>query len=145
MADDLTQAIQGHQTQRAPTPARAWGAVHTYQLPSGNVARLKRPAVLALAAKGHNPVSQAVMLELYDRKAQPATDVEKLAQITANSQKYLEVLALAFVEPKLVIDRDPDYDAGEIGPHDLDDGDLLWIYWTFIEGVAAHFAQFRLD
>jgi hypothetical protein len=144
MTDDLNSAIEAHTSQQKPTPAREWGKAQAYQLPSGNIARLKRPAVLALARNGHNPVSNAVLLELYDRKDQPKTPDEKLEQIKANSQKYLEVLALTFVEPRLVIDREPNYDNGEIGPQDVDDGDLLWIYWVFIEGTAAAFATFRI-
>jgi hypothetical protein len=144
MTDNLDSAIQAHTSQQKPTPAKEWGKVHAYLLPSGNIARLKRPSVLALASNGHNPVSMAVMLELYSKKDQPQTDDEKLVQIKATSRKYLEVLALTFVEPKLVIDKEPNYDNGEIGPADLDDGDLMWVYWTFIEGVAAQFAAFRI-
>lgn len=132
-------------SQAQPTPAREWGKAHLYTLPSGNVARLKRPAVLALASNGHNPVSAKVMLEIYSTKEQPKTDEEKLAQIKTNSQRYLEVLALTFIEPKLVIDREPDYDAGEIGPGDLSDTDLLWVYWTFVEGDAKATAAFRVE
>lgn len=135
----MTEPIQ-------PTPARAWTQAHVYELPSGHLARLKQPALLALIGTGAgNPISDAALLKMRGGSQVPdlRSDTEKLQSIKDNSKVYLEAAALAFVEPRLVLDHAPDYDAGEIGPSDISDRDLLFVYWNFVMGVAADVAEFR--
>lgn len=133
-----------------PTPAVVWSQArrvgHLVRLPgSGNVARLRRPTLTALAATTNgvpNPLSDAVMRLL--AAAPPKTEGERMAAFRTNNRGMLEVAALCFVEPVLVLDREPDPEAGEIGPLDLTDLDISWLYFSWVEGDAASVAPFRV-
>lgn len=112
----------------------------------GNIARLRRPSLTALAATTNgvpNPLSDAVIKLL---TATPAkSDSERLAAFLSNNRGMLEVAALCFISPVLVLDRAPNYEAGEIGPHDLTDLDISWIYFSWVEGDAAGVMPFRVS
>jgi hypothetical protein len=127
------------------TPASTWNANGLYRLPSGNVARLRRPGLLALAGQGTipNPISAEVLRRITTDEPAPQTDEERDRIIRTNSKAYLEVAALALVEPRLIVDREPDHAASEIGPADLSDDDLLWIFYTFVQG-GEHATAFRV-
>jgi len=128
-----------------PTPAADWGA-HLYTLPSGKVARLRRPSLLAMIARGSlpNPVA-AKLHRLLTSDDVPTSDEERLAQYAKTADTLVEIASLAFVEPRLILDRAPDYGNGEIGPFDLADRDLTWIYYTLTQGADDESAPFRLD
>lgn len=131
-----------------PTNARAWRerrrAGELYTLPgSGLVARLRRPNLYALAATANgvpNGLSEAVLKLMSSRP--PASDAERVENVRRNSRAFLEVAALCLVEPPLALDREPTDD--ELGPDDLSNLDLGWLYYTFVEGEAATAAMFRV-
>jgi hypothetical protein len=127
-----------------PTTASAWNGMGLYRLPSGNVAKLKRPGVLAAASisNGRNLISDAVLTRLHTDSAAPQTDEERAAVIRSNGASYAEIAKLCFVEPRIV--DEPDYEAGEIAITDLEDDDLFWIFFDFVNGGAAHAATFRV-
>lgn len=128
-----------------PTPASEWNKTGLYQMPSGNVAKLRRPGVLATAAasNGRNLVTDAALLKLKIDGAAPTTDAERAAIIRANCEAYCEVARLCFVEPRISV-VEPDYAAGEISITDVEDIDLEWVFFEFVHGGAAYAAQFRV-
>lgn len=133
------------------TPALAWKKAREegelYTLPgSGNVARLIRPSLTALVGVTNgvpNPLSKEVMRLL--AAAPPGKAEEALfANIRNNSRAYMEIARMCLVEPRLALDKEPNYERGEIGPNDLADLDYAWIYHSFVEGAAADAAPFRV-
>ena len=137
---------------RTPAPTTVTGASQwrrgqlgeLYTLPGcGYVARLIRPSLTALAASVGgiaNPLSNELLTLAAGRR--PADDAQVLAFYQKNCRAYLEAAALCFIEPRLVLDREPK--EGEIGPGDLTDYDYTWLYYTFIQGDAEALAPFRV-
>lgn len=132
-----------------PTTASAWrqateqGALVT--LPgSGNIARLRKPSLTALAGTSNgvpNPLSSEVLRLM--AAPPPKTDEERLTNVKRNSRAMVEVARLCLVEPKLKIDGEPG--EGEIGPGDLANMDYSFIYYIWVEGSAADAEPFRVD
>jgi hypothetical protein len=132
----------------APTDARQWRrgrqVGELIELPGcGHVARLIRPSLTALAATTGgvpNPLSEKLIQLALGRRA--ANDEQALEYYRRNSRAYVEAAALCFVEPRLVLDREPG--EGEIGPDDLTDLDYTWLYHSFIQGGEQEVAPFRI-
>lgn len=143
---------QGRAVPAGVSPASAWRRMaqegELYRLPgSGLVMRLKRPGLTALARKvGHipNPLSREV-LRLMSAAEKPAGEDAAVESFQRSAQAYGEAFALCAVEPKVILDREPNYEAGEISINDVPDQDLVWVYWTFLEGDAAISGTFRVD
>ncbi len=158
----------------APTPASQWRRQRQegdlIRLPgSGNVARMVRPNLLALASTSNgvpNPLSARVLRLM---AAPPARDdKERVENVKRNALACLEIAALCLIEPRLVFgwrcanghrsvehpetcptckatDWTPiDPGEGEIGPQDLTNLDLSWIYYGWVEGAASEVAPFRV-
>lgn len=127
----------------SPTPADQWQQDDLIRLPSGPVARMKRPALMTLASRGMipNPYLDPIRKLLAGRNGSGNTDEERWKIFDENYQAYLGVAQLALIEPRLVTDRDPG--PGEIGPQHLSDQDLLWIYFNYTEGDDSVIATFR--
>lgn len=156
----MTNGLNGAQQQAVAsevtvTSASDWAAKTNvgfkYRLPgSGNVARLKRPSLLAMAARGTsipNPLSAEVLRYLTD-KGDPLGewDEEKRNEVyVKNAIAFVHIAVLCFVEPKIVTDRIPNYDKGEIGPEQLSDLDYQWITFSFVEGSVERTDPFRID
>jgi hypothetical protein len=140
------------ETLTAATPASAWRRQaqegELYTLPgSGNVARLRRPSLMALlSGAGHvpNPLSDAV-LRFMAVADDAKTEAQKLEAYQRNVRVFVEIAKLCMVEPRLAIGRPPDYDAGEIAPDDLHDRDLLFIYYDVCQGPARALTEFRIQ
>lgn len=129
------------------TPAHAWNLEGLYELPSGNIARLKRPGVLALASmsNGHNLISDAVLSRVNEAADAPTTPEERAAVIRRNGAVYSAVARLVFVAPRIVPEGvEPKYEAGEIAIGDLTDDDLYFAYYTIAQGDARSVAPFRV-
>lgn len=134
------------------TPAREWNNARgeLYRLPgSGNIARLRRPSLSAMAARvGQipNPLTAEVMrfLAVVDTTTRP-TPEQQIESYCKNVLAYLHIAQLVFVEPRFVLKDDPNYDAGEIGPHDLTDADYVWIWSKLIYGEAGELRPFRVN
>jgi hypothetical protein len=132
----------------APTSAAEWRRTRIegelIRLPgSGNVARLRRPSLTAMAATTNgvpNPLSHEVMRLLASAPA--ATEAERIENVKRNSRGMVEVAALCLVEPRLRLVGDPL--EGEIAPEDLSDYDLSFLYYTWVEGAASDVAPFRV-
>lgn len=135
-------------TPESPTTASAWAAAaagELYRLPGcGHVARLRRPSLVALAAGPGipNPILRLLALEGITERS---SEAEKLSAYQKQALAFVQVAQLAFVEPRLVIDRAPDVAASEIGPEHLTDRDLIWIYYDLVGGSAASVVPFRLS
>lgn len=132
-----------------PTPASAWArAAETgelYTLPgSGHVARCQQISLVALAA-GPGVPNPILRLLAVEGTIEKQSDQEKIDAYKRQARAFLEVAALALVEPTLVLDRAPDLAKGEIGPQHLTDQDLLWIYYDLVGGRAKRLATFRAD
>ena len=129
-----------------PTPASAWAQAaegELYTLPgSGHIARLRQVSLVALAA-GPGVPNPILRLLAVEGTVDKETDQEKMDAYKRQARAFLEVAALALVEPRLVLDREPDPAKGEIGPQHLADQDLLWIYYDLVGGRAARLATFR--
>lgn len=134
-------------TNLIPTPAAEWRRAaidgEVYTLPgSGRNARLRTVSLLALAARAGtvpNPLAHQV-LKLEGVSRTPKNEQEQITNYREFAAGYAEVAKLCFVEPRVV--DEPNYDAGEIAPADLTEHDLIWLYGTFVKGVADDRARF---
>lgn len=125
------------------TPAAKWKrTTETVQLPSGNIAELKRPNTISLIMEDDNIPDQLTNFVLGKINGGPD------GTINAENRKPVMQLARlvakeAFVNPRIV-EGEPDYDAGEIAITDVDDFDLFAVLeWavsaggSFRSGAAA--------
>ena len=110
---------------------------------SGNIARLRKPSLFALAATS-NGVPNPLSYEVMRLQASPpaASEDERIEAVRQNGRGYVEVAALCLIEPRLKLVGEPG--EGEISPEDLADFDLWWIYNVWVEGAAADVAPFRV-
>lgn len=124
----------------APTPADAWGAADLCRLPSGHVARLRRPALMAMAVGGMitNPYLQRMLAG----RDVALDDAARWKTYAENARGFLACAELCLVEPRLALDRPPE--AGEIRPEQLSDADLLWLYFSYASGGDEQVAPFRV-
>lgn len=129
-------------TPTATTPAEQWGAAELYRLPSGHVARLRRPALLAMAVGGliGNPYLRRFLVGR-DSPAQPSEE-QNWHIYEENARGFLACAELCLIEPRLAVDRPAQ--AGEIRPEQLSDADLQWLYFSFAQGGAEQVAPFRV-
>ncbi len=142
--------MQKGKTPASVTAARDWRKSsqqgELYTLPGcGNVARLRRPSLMAMAAKGTvpNALSNDVMKLLAVVEENPTAD-RQIQIYGEQAQAFKEIAALSLVEPRLVLDREPDYDKGEITADDLTDQDYVFI-WRFVQGRHEDFNPFRVS
>lgn len=130
------------------TPASEWKARATGEivtLPSGTVVRVRRPSLFALARTGSipNPLAAAVVRFFAVTDETPTTsEQDQIKNYQANADAYTGIAAATVTEPRIIVDRAPDYDAGEIAPEDLSTADLIWIY-RFVEGAVSNDATFQ--
>lgn len=147
-----------------PTPANEWSrtAEGLYRLPgSGNVARLRRVSLIALASAGAipNPLSQDVLryLARQDPQGRIVSEETQVAEYRRNAKAFMQIAQRVLVEPRLWLPAEtasrgkgesapagPDYAAGEIGPEDLADNDYTWIFFSFVGGDANWRETFRV-
>lgn len=119
-----------------------------YRLPgSGATVKLVRPSLTAMVAqqaKAPNRISQRVvqfMSKIGDDDILRKPDqIEK--SYRENTLVFIELAKICLMEPVLVTDRDPDYEAGEIAPTDIPNLDYAWIAYSFIGGEAERLATF---
>lgn len=123
-----------------------------YRLPTSNeLALLRRPGLQAMVGRAGqvpNPLTTEIMrfLAVERDPLKEYTEGEKMAMYERNSQAFVQLAAMCFVEPKVVLDRPADDLAdGEIAPEWIPDYDLAWLVFSFIEGEAASLAKFRVD
>jgi hypothetical protein len=129
--------------------AAAFKKVVTVTLPSGLQADLRRPDPERIIMQNSGIMPASLTGELAatlngKRSAPKAITAEELPQWYT----YIDMMIrAALVWPKIVIDRAPDYDAGEIAQEDLEPQDRAYIYqWAMPQGVRdqlAAAAQFR--
>lgn len=138
---DVAAEEQAAKKPNAPTHAREWKTGGLYQLPSGNIAQLRRPSLLARATmpgKLERKVLRFIALET----PRLVPEDEQLRLYIANSEVYIAVAAATLVSPRLILDREPNYENNEIGPDDLSDRDYTWIYNIYVEGSDAESRDF---
>lgn len=121
-----------------------------YRLPgSGLIAKLRRPGLTGMITRaGHvpNPISGAVLRLLAkqdDPLAKPSED-EMIAAYLDNAEAFQQIAALAFVYPRLVLDREPNRADGEIGPQHVANLDYIFIVYQLVEGYAAKLLPFQI-
>lgn len=132
-----------------PTPAGEFRRAGLYQLPhSGHVVELRWPGMYALALQGEvpNPLAQEVLRLMSGaaggEEGERPSEEELVSRYRKQARASLAVAQRCLVSPRLVLDREPNYEAGEIGPGDLHELDVLWINIHFVhrgpasEGVA---------
>ena len=133
------------------TPAAEWkkrGLGELKTLPSGATVCVKRPSLFAMARAGHvpNPLLEQVLPHLVENEQDGAaamddpelTIEQRTARYRENATIYTAIAAIAVAEPRIILDRAPDYDAGEIAPEDLSVSDLIWIYTYVMNGVEIN-------
>lgn len=135
-----------------PTPAAEFRRGGVWELPhSGNLVELRWPGLYALALQGEipNPLAGAVLRLVSGAAAttgdEPESEDDQVASYRKDAKSFLGVAARCLVHPRLILDREPDYERDEIGPQDLHELDVLWIYAQFVQrGPASeHVAPFR--
>lgn len=116
------------------TPAAGWKRkTEAVQLPSGNVAELKRPNAISLIMEDDNIPDQLTNFVLGRINGTPD------GTIGVENRKPVMMLARlvaqeAFVNPRIV-EGEPDYDNGEISISDVDDFDLFAVLeWAVSAG-----------
>jgi hypothetical protein len=132
-----------------PRSAAAFKKAQTVTLPSGLEVELRRPDAerIIMQNAGILPASlTGEMTSLLNGKRAPRTEIaaDELPQWSV----YIDMMIrAALVWPKIVTDRLPDYEAGEIAQEDLEPQDRAFIYeWTMPQGVRdqlAAAARFR--
>lgn len=132
------------------TPASTWKARATgeiNELPSGAMVRIRRPSILALARTGNipNPLAVAVIRHLVVDEAETITADQQVKSYQDNAMVYASIAAVSLTEPRIILDRIPDYDSGEIAPEDLSTTDLIYIYNYVMGVVIDETANFRAD
>lgn len=132
------------------TPAATFKAGALYRLPgSGHVVRLRVPSLYSLITVGEvpNPLRDEVTRLLTASGPTKQEDPDARHEITRkNARTFIEIAARCLVEPRLVLDHEPNYSAGEIGPADLHDLDYDWIFFDFARRGAddPEVARFRV-
>jgi len=136
------------------TSPRAWRSKRRgepVQLPSGNVARLRRVELYEIAATGSIPDSLSALVGEVVAATETGTtpddealraDVSRKVSLEDLAQMVARVVPLVFAEPRVVVaPRQPDYDAGEIALEDVDWDDRLFAFnWAMAEvGLVADF------
>jgi hypothetical protein len=123
-----------------------------YKMPtSDEPALLRRPGLQAMVGRAGsvpNPLTAEIMrfLAVERDPLKEYTEQEKMAMYERNSQAFVQLAAMCFVEPRVVLDRPADELVdGEIAPEWIPDYDLAWLVFSFIEGEAASLAKFRID
>lgn len=107
-------------------------------LPSGLVAKLRRPSMLKLIAQAPEGAVPASFRNMLQARAagnkNRASDIP-LAEMDA-AMRY--VAAAAFVQPVVVPDGDvPDYERDEIALDDIDPADIQFVFtWVSITGAG---------
>lgn len=150
----ITPITAGAETMApAATPAAAWRRATTdgelYRLPgSGHVARLRRPSLYQLAARG--AVDSGLAAQVLKRltageRPGERSEADRAQTHRENVDLFLGVAALCLVEPRLILDRPADPERGEIGPEDMADADLLWLYYDFAQEGDRSVATFRVS
>lgn len=148
-------AVNGQAVERVinATPATEWRRQRTdgdlFVLPgSGNVARLRRVSLTALAAAGAIPndtADRVLRLMAIEIKAEQLSDEQQLAVYKRNQRAFIDVAARCLVAPVLIVDGAPDYERDQIGPDDLADRDYTWLFYSWINGTADQVSPFRCD
>jgi hypothetical protein len=135
-----------------PTAAAQFRRAGVYRLPSsGNVVQLRWPGLRALALTGveqPNPITVALRRVLADVDAATKQPDEAaiIEQWRNSSLAFLANAERCLAKPRLVLERAPDYEADEIGPGDLSESDIIWLWIWAQEGPTdARIAPFRLD
>src|SRR5512145_848762 len=64
-------------------------------------------------------------------------------RVSAHFYVYRDGHSSELASPRLVLDREPNAAANEIGPLELADADYIWLYYQFVEGHASSVASFR--
>jgi hypothetical protein len=133
---------------RSVSPIDAFRRGGLYELPHSLLTvRLRWPRLYALAARGAVPngLSAAVMRLIIAERVANGEDAptptreEREQHYREHAQGYLELAALTLAEPRMVLDREPNEGAGEIGPDDLPDHDIRWIVEVFVQEGPAEF------
>ena len=129
-----------HTPAPGATPARAWRDGQLVALPgSGHQAVLRKPSLRALLSAGRVP--NTLRDQVY-RLAHPQAvavvaaqdDAGRAALFHEESAAFIYIASQCFVSPRLVTEREPDYDANEIGPEDISDLDYIWLFYSWTEG-----------
>lgn len=134
-----------------PTPASAFRRAGLYRLPgSGHTVRLRWPGLRALALAGEitNPLAQSLrrLLAGADATREQPDETAAIELWRTNSTAFLVVAERCLDEPRLILDRSPDYERGEIGPGDLAEPDIIWLWIWATEGPSdPRVSPFRLD
>lgn len=124
-------------TELTITPVSDWKQGEVVQLPSGKVARLRKPDVINLIlADGHIP--DAFMPILFGKDAKPGqpADVEMTPELLQDILPTMNTIIKAcFVEPRIVDTPDDT----TLGVNDVAWADKLWVFqWVFGgQGQAA--------
>ena len=156
----VKRSVQRKEMKAAPkvTPARAWKRqppTYLRTLPSGNTALLRRVTLVEIATSGHLPeplsalIGEVIEATLARQDVSSPEWAEKWKARTADldlatMQKLIDdVTPLLFVEPRIVTDREPDYDAGEIALDDvsLDDRSDAFVSAFGEVGLLVDFFQ----
>lgn len=124
--------------------AAAFKRIETHTLPSGLEADLRRPdaerIVMENAGKLPQPLVARIVAQLNGKPIKDAVEIS--AKDLPQWYTYIDMMVrAALVWPKIVTERAPDYDAGEIAQDDLDPLDRAWIYqWAMPQGVREQIA-----
>jgi len=125
------------------TSAKSWRSAQVVELPSGNVARLRKVSVTAMLAFGRVPNALLSMAQEF------TTQGVDVGEATQDQEKFGDfvrfthfVAEQAFVEPKINLNPEAELADDEISILDLDDADLLFVlHWS--QGDVKQIAPFR--
>lgn len=114
------------------------------ELPSGLVAEVRRPSILALVEQAPDGVvppafKNSLRDQMVGRKSLPKA-VESIS-LDVMERFMNHLAASAFVSPRIVPEgQTPDYDANEIAINDLDPVDVQFVYLWVVQQVGRESA-----
>lgn len=150
----LTSGLpEGMQLTTAATWQAQGATGEWFVLPgSGNAAKLRRPGLINMIARAGtipNPLSAEVIRFLADADLTrtPSPD-ERIQAFRKNAVAFEELMRATFVYPR-VAPKDVEVtqdmvNEGWIDALWINDQDVIWIVYTFLEGNAAKLLPFRL-
>lgn len=125
------------------TPAKEWRRTLEVKLPSGYTAEIRALDVGAFVRLGRIPDTITPIVEALVKGSENPLAADTLESIMRMAEFLNAVCMASFVNPK-VVDREPDYERGEISVDDLtwDDKQMIMM---FFNQPAQQLAKFRRE
>ena len=136
--------------QKTVTPASQWRQGEILELPSGNVAEVKRPSAISMMLEDGTIPDSFIGIVSGNINGQPQASEQQgysREDIKAILDLTVKICRAAFVKPRIVPpNQEADYTNDEISIDDVSEADRMFVMnWAFGSEVAANAAKFRSE